>query len=83
MYKKEKNLVKLKEESENNNILDLEPSRNLAQKRVISFDVYFQGLMSSKKGILPHHKAPMRQYAESYGLKEGTEEEFNTIFKLY
>lgn len=53
-------------------------------KAKMSFDVYFQGLMQSKRGsILPHHKAPMRKYAENAGLTQATKEEFDEVFRLY
>lgn len=51
--------------------------------RVISFDVYFQGLMQFESRIQPHHKAPMKKYAEQNGLLKGTKEEFDRIFRLY
>jgi hypothetical protein len=53
-------------------------------KTVLSFDAYFSGLMTEKRGfILPHHKAPMRSYAESKGLVTGTREQFDELFKVY
>lgn len=52
-------------------------------KRVLSFDVYFQGLMKKNPKVYAHHKAPMRTYAESKGLSVATEEEFDRIFRLY
>ena len=51
---------------------------------IVSFDVYFQGLMREKRGqVLAHHKAPMRKYAENLGLTHGTKEQFDDLFKLY
>lgn len=50
---------------------------------VVTFDAYFQGLMSGNPHILPHHLAPMRQFASSKGLKQGTKEEFDRVFRLY
>jgi len=53
-------------------------------RTTMSFDAYFSGLMTERKGlILPHHKAPMRKYAESRGRVEGTKEEFDELFKVY
>ena len=52
-------------------------------ERVISFDAYFQLMMKKSSSIAPHHKAPMRKYAESKGLKEATEKEFNRVFRIY
>jgi len=51
-------------------------------KRKVSFDVYFQMLI--KKGrAQPHHKAPMKKYAESKGYIEASEEKFEEIFRMY
>jgi len=52
-------------------------------KRIISFDVYFQGLISSGSKVQIHHKAPMRQFAKSKNLENGTKEDFDRIFRLY
>ena len=58
------------------------PSRKIV-KREMSFDVYFQGLLKKNSKILPHHKAAMKKYAETKGLKIATEEEFDRIMRLY
>ena len=52
------------------------------KKYIMDFDLYFQKLMSKGK-TLTHHKAAMRQYAEAKNLIEGTEEEFDNVFKNY
>lgn len=53
-------------------------------KSLIEFDTYFQGLLAISEGkILPHHKAPMRYFAEEQGLTKGTIEDFDRIFKSY
>lgn len=52
------------------------------KSNLLSFDVYFQGLIQKNKA-LSHHKAPMRKYAEDLGVEEGTKEEFDSIFKRY
>lgn len=50
----------------------------------ISFDTYFQMLMARKMGVMAHHKAPMRSFAESNGLGEKASlDEFEKIFKRY
>lgn len=52
--------------------------------RLISFDVYFQTLMRKDSKIMLHHKAPMRQYAESNGISGlATEQEFDAVFSRY
>ena len=59
------------------------PSRKKAEL-LISFDAYFMKLMRMNPKILPHHKAPMRKYAESKGLKGAAkEEDYEKIFKSY
>jgi hypothetical protein len=50
---------------------------------VLEFDLYFQKLISKDDKIYPHHKAPMRCFAESKGLMKATEAEFDEIFKNY
>jgi len=81
--KKDKKVVQLKEEQQKQNRkIDVAPSKRV-EKTTISFDTYFQILMKLKPGILAHHKAPMRNYAESKGLKRATREEFDQIFRLY
>lgn len=50
---------------------------------VMTFDAYFQGLMSSNPHVLPHHKAPMRSFAKSKGINDGTKEQFDRVFQLY
>lgn len=53
-------------------------------RTILSFDAYFSGLMVEKRGfIFPHHKAPMRKYAESKGIIDGTKAEFDELFKVY
>jgi len=54
-----------------------------SSKSLMSFDLYFQKLMASGNNIQAHHKAPMRKYAESNGLIEATEDDFDRIFKNY
>lgn len=62
--------------------IESEDKREL--KIVLSFDLYFVGLMAEKRGlILPHHKAPMKKYAEAKGIIQGTKEEFDELFKVY
>ena len=86
--KKDKKVLELGEEVQKEEEKEQEvkrpaaPSRKIV-KRVMSFDVYFQGLMKKNSKILVHHKAPMRKYAELKGLKEGSEEQFDRIFRLY
>jgi hypothetical protein len=80
MTKKENNAVELDKEQKEE--VPATPIRKL-EKRKISFDVYFSLLMKKRPGIFPHHKAPMRKFAENNGLKEATEEEFDRIFRLY
>lgn len=58
-------------------------SEERENKRIISFDLYFQLLMKKGRKIYPHHKAPMLKYAEQAGLVEATEEEFDSIFRNY
>ena len=51
---------------------------------VVSFDAYFSKLVRSNPKIMIHHKAPMRHYAESKGLKDAaTEAEFDEAVKQY
>lgn len=59
-----------------------EESPQTPEKYIMSFDLYFQKLMSKGK-ILTHHKAAMRKYAEAEGIIDGTEEEFDNVFKNY
>ena len=82
--KKDKRVVQLDEERKNKEYkkVDIAPSRKI-EKPIISFDVYFQILMRKNARILAHHKAPMRNYAESNGLKKATKEDFDRIFRLY
>ena len=61
---------------------EIRKSRKI-QKRVFTFDVYFQLLMKKNKAVSAHHKAPIKQFMESHGIKEATEEEFDRIFKMY
>jgi len=82
--KRNKRIVQLESENDidNNNIEDIAESRK-SKRCKISFDAYFQMLMSTEDRILVHHKAPMRRYAEQKGLEDATKEEFDKIFKLY
>lgn len=53
-------------------------------KILLTFDEYFQMLRKLKPEILPHHKAPMRQFCLSRGLKsEATKKEFDKVIKSY
>ena len=74
---KYKNSVKLIKETEASSALKNE------DKRIISFDLYFQSLMKREPRILAHHKAPMRKYAEGKKVLEATQEEFDELFKFY
>lgn len=52
-------------------------------KPLMSFDAYFSKLVHTK-GMMLHHKAPMRNYAEAQGLKDlATEAEFDSVFERY
>ena len=88
--KKEEKMLELVEEKETQieEQRALEPKKSAApsrriMKRIMSFDVYFHSLMRKNSKIQPHHKAPMRNYAESQDLKEGTEDQFDRVFRLY
>jgi hypothetical protein len=50
---------------------------------VLSFDVYFRKLISTKPEVQPHHKLPMKQYAKAKGLETATEKQFDEIFGSY
>lgn len=52
-------------------------------KPVISFDNYFARMLKEDPKVLPHHKAPMRAYAEQHNLMSGTLDEFQRLFRLY
>ena len=52
-------------------------------ERVLTFDAYFQILISRKGKIQIHHKAPMRKFAIKHGTQEGTEKDFDRLFRLY
>ena len=84
--KNHKKVVQLEDEEAkeqgNRNLEIVTPSRKI-HKLLISFDVYFQRLMKQSPGIFPHHKAPMRSYADSKGLKEATKDDFDRIFRMY
>lgn len=82
--KRDKKVVQLdrEESKEDKKLKSVAPSRKI-YKRVFSFDAYFQGLMRENSKIYPHHKAPMKKYAESKGLTEATKEDFDRIFRLY
>lgn len=82
MSKKDNNAEKAESNKEENKVVEATPLRKI-EKRKMSFDVYFSLLMKKRPGIFPHHKAPMRKYAEKQGLLEATEEEFDRIFKVY
>lgn len=53
------------------------------QETELDFDLYFQKLMTKSLNVLPHHKAPMRKFAESKGLTKATERQFDEVFKNY
>ena len=53
------------------------------EPRVMSFDAYFQKVMSKNSKVYGHHKAPMRHFAEQRGLADATEEQFDEIFRSY
>lgn len=53
------------------------------EKRVLSFDLYFQSLMTKNPKVYAHHKAPMKKFAEQNGLLEASEEDFDKLFKAY
>lgn len=53
-----------------------------ATNRQLSFDIYFQKLTNERK-VLPHHKAPMKKFAEQYGALTASEEEFEELFRSY
>jgi hypothetical protein len=78
--KRNKKIVHL--EGQEAEIKNVAASRKF-RKPLVSFDAYFQLLMKRESRIVPHHKAPMRKYAERHDLKEATIEEFDRIFKLY
>lgn len=52
-------------------------------KPVISFDGYFSGVLKENPKIQPHHKAPMRAFAEKHNMLSGTLEQFKKVFSLY
>lgn len=74
-----------------NNVKKLKKDIQLDEEEVqgqeatrMTFDVYFQKLMRIGSNIYLHHKAPMRQYAESKGLIGAvTEAEFDDAFRDY
>ena len=61
---------------------EIRKSRKI-QKRIFTFDVYFQLLMRKNKAVSAHHKAPIKQFMVAKGVLEATEEEFDRLFKLY
>lgn len=65
------------------NELESEHRVNNKAEVVMEFDLYFQKLIAKGDRIYPHHKAPMRCFAESKGLKRATEAQFDEIFKNY
>lgn len=75
--KRRKSSVKLEEKE------STQKSKKTKVQRIMTFDVYFQGLLRRNNKIAPHHKAPMRAYAEGKGLITGTLEEFDKIFSGY
>lgn len=75
--KKQKSVVKLKEEKN----VEVKP-QSKSSERIMSFDVFFQLRIRQGKA-LAHHRAPMRKYAESLGLTEGTQKEFEKLFERY
>ena len=61
---------------------EIRKSRKI-QKRIFTFDVYFQLLMRKNKAVSAHHKAPIKQFMKTKGVLEATEDEFDRIFKMY
>lgn len=53
------------------------------EPRTMSFDVYFLKMQAQNSKVLPHHKAPMRHFAEQQGLTTATEEQFDKVFRTY
>lgn len=53
------------------------------EPRVMNFDVYFMKVMKMNPKVQKHHKAPMKKFAEQRGLLNGTEEQFDEIFRSY
>lgn len=54
-----------------------------SKENLMSFDLYFQKLMSTNSKVLPHHKAAMKKYAEQKGFIEAEEKDFDDIFRVY
>ncbi len=83
--KKTKKAIQL-DNKEEKNVVDKRPAAPSRKKlrKLITFDAYFMKLVRNDPKILPHHKAPMRQYAESKGLEgAATEEDFKLAFERY
>lgn len=53
------------------------------KKPAMSFDLYFQKLMSKDPKVLPHHKAAMKVYAEQHSTQALDEQGFDEVFKNY
>lgn len=70
------------EEKEGNMEVEIVPKPKKPIDRVFSFDAFFS-LLKAKGKVMAHHKAPMKQYAKANGLEEGTQEEFERLFKRY
>jgi hypothetical protein len=63
-------------------------SRQLSEEvtepsEVLSFDAYFKKLLATKPSVQPHHKFPMKKYAEAKGFEVATEKQFDEIFGSY
>lgn len=61
---------------------EIKPHRKI-EKRRMSFDVYFQGLLKRDSKVKAHHLAAMKKYAAEKGCIHATEEEFDRIMRLY
>lgn len=53
------------------------------ESRIMTFESYFRLRLSKDSNIRTHHKAPMQQFAESKGVINATEAEFNKLFDTY
>lgn len=56
---------------------------SVAKKPTMSFDTYFQKLLSNNPNVLPHHKAAMKKYAEQHEIQALDEQGFDEVFKNY
>lgn len=53
-----------------------------SEPQKVSFDAYFRMLMSKDISVRPHHKAPMKDFFNTFAT-EATVEEFDKILKKY